>query len=374
MIYADNAATSKLCEFAFDKMKNYMVEDYSNPSQPYSFSRASKKAIKDARESIATSINADPSEIYFTSGGSESDNWAIKGFGDSKSQKVVITSCIEHHAITNACKSEERKGSKYIKIPVDGLGTIDLTELENNLKINQSAQVLVSIVFANNEIGTIEPIKAIAELSHRYGAVVHTDAVQAVGHLKINVKDLGVDMLSASAHKFNGPKGIGFLFVKKGIKIDSLIDGGSQENGMRAGTENVASIVGMAAALKESSSLIDENTSKLLSFEQELFRVLETEKVDYIRNGNENCRLPGLISISIKNADGEMILHRLDLMGICISTGSACDGVKTQVSDVIKAICVPDEYNKGTIRISFGRYNELSDATEIATAIAKILK
>ena len=375
MIYADNAATTKLSTLAFEKMQNYLFDDYGNPSQPYSFSRASKKALTNSRMVIAKCLGANPEEIFFTSGGTESDNWVIKCFGSRDLKKVIITSCIEHHAVLRACKSEEIKGHEVIILPVDSTGQIDMKRLESELKrCCCSYSILVSIMMVNNEIGTIEPIKEIAKICHRYGALVHTDAVQAVGHINLNVNEIGVDMLSASSHKFNGPKGIGFLYVRNGTNIDSLMDGGSQEFKKRAGTENVPAIVGMAAALEESVLLLHESENKLVSMERIFLQTLDKNHIDYIRNGSKKSHLPGLISISIKNANGEMLLHRLDLMGYCISTGSACDGQRDQVSYVIKAIAIPEPYAKGTIRISFGRMNELDDAESLANAIIEILK
>ena len=226
---------------------------------------------------------------------------------------------------------------------------------------------------ANNEIGTIEPIKEIVDICHLYGATLHTDAVQAIGHININVRELGVDLLSASAHKFNGPKGIGFLYVRKGVQLFPLINGGSQEFSMRAGTENVPSIVGMATALQEAILGLNKAKEKLLSMEDLFYKTLDKQNVEYIRNGDKDNHLPGLINVSFKNISGETILHRLDLMGIYISTGSACDGEKNQISHVIKAIDVNEDYAKGTIRISFGKNNVLGDARKIALAIIKIL-
>lgn len=372
-IYADNAATSRLSDRALEIMIKYMTDDYGNPSQPYSFSRNTKKAIKESREIIASYIGANSDEIYFTSGGSESDNWAIKGFGNRIQKRIIITSCIEHHAILNACESEAIAGTEVIYLPVNGLGIIDLRILETELIKQKGNSILVSVMMANNELGVIEPIKEVAELCHKYGAYLHTDAVQAVGHINIDVNDLGIDMLSASAHKFNGPRGIGFLYIRKGIEVRSLIDGGAQEYGRRAGTENVAAIVGMACALEDSIKDIKFNTSYLLHLESVFLNSLDEYNINYIRNGVVQNHLPGLINISIKNANGEMLLHRLDLMGIYISTGSACDSVNNQVSHVIKAIGVPMDYAEGTIRISFGKYNTEEEAKKIAECIVTIL-
>ena len=376
-IYADNAATTKLNMAAFEAMKPFLINDFSNPSQPYSFSRASKKAIKKSREIIANCIGAEPNEIYFTSGGTESDNWAIKRFSSSADSKVIITSNIEHHAVLNACESVRNKADiNYLC--VDEKGRVNDSELESLLlSMNQGScpscrSILVSVMLANNEIGTIQDIGSLANVAHKYGATFHTDAVQAVGHIDIDVKKLNVDLLSASAHKFNGPKGIGFLYIKKGTLIEPYINGGHQEMGCRAGTENVASIVGMAVALQENCKCIDQNQKHIAQLEQQLIDGLDDFEIDYIRNGSEN-HLPGNINISIKGASGEALLHRLDLMGICVSTGSACDSVNNQVSHVIKAIKVPEEYAEGTIRISLGRENTPEEVDAISKALARIL-
>ena len=366
-IYADNAATTKLDSDAFEAMKPFLLEEYGNASQPYSFSRSAKKTLKEAREIIASCINAEPDEIYFTSGGTESDNWAIKGFAFSRKNAKIVTSAIEHHAILNSCKTVEELGYSVEYLPVTGEGIIEPSSLE---AVIPECATLVSIMFANNEIGTIEPINALAEVAHAKGALFHTDAVQAVGHVCIDVKELGVDMLSASAHKFNGPKGIGFLYIKKGTNISPLNDGGAQEFGMRAGTENVASIIGMATALKKNVDQIDANTKHILDLEKRLLS--EISKLDYIRNGAPD-HIPGNISLSFEGADGEAILHRMDLKGVCISTGSACDSVNTQVSHVIQAIGLEDTYSKGTIRISIGKDNSEDDILSIAESLRQII-
>ena len=362
-IYADNAATTKLSSSALDAMLPWLQSDFANPSQPYSFSRAAKTAIKESRQIIADCIGASSDEIFFTSGGTESDNWAIKGSTISRS---IITSEIEHHAVLNSCKAMAVGAAdvKYLRPTNDGVILPD--ELEKNI----SAASLVSIMLANNEIGTIQPIRELCEIAHARGALFHTDAVQAAGHIPVDVKSLGVDMLSASAHKFNGPKGVGFLYIKSGAAILPLHDGGSQENGKRAGTENVAGIVGMATALKENCERMSETAKRLYGYEKLLIDNLSG--LDFIRNGGEN-HLPGVINLSFKGASGEAILHRMDLKGICISTGSACDSVNTQVSHVIRAIGVPEEYAQGTIRISLGVDNTEEDVIAITTALKQIL-
>ena len=368
LVYADNAATTKLDKDAFEAMVPWLTDEYGNASQSYSFSIKPKKALAEARETIAKCINALPEEIYFTSGGTESNNWAIKGSAFSDPDKrVMITSTIEHHAVLHACESIERLGYPVVYLVSDKFGVITPESLE---EIITDRTRLVSIMFSNNEIGTIEPIKRLVEVAHRFGSLFHTDAVQAVGHIVIDVDDLGVDMLSASAHKFNGPKGVGFLYIRNGVDLPPLNDGGAQEGGRRAGTENVAAIVGMATALKKNCDGLAESKRHIQNLENILIN--ELGDLHYIRNGSDN-RVPGNISISFKNHDGEAILHRLDLMGICISTGSACDSVNTQISHVLKAIQLDDSFAKGTIRISLGNNNSEEDVHAISTALKKIL-
>lgn len=369
-IYADNAATTKLDSDALNEMLPWLRDEYGNASQPYAFARKPQKALSEARATIASCIGAQPEEIYFTSGGTESDNWAIKGVLQYDDHRATITSQIEHHAILHACESIERLGYPVAYLPVDDKGIVSPDMLSSFMTDETK---LVSVMLVNNEIGTIEPIPELSKIAHSHGAVFHTDAVQAVGHIAIDVKELGIDMLSASAHKFNGPKGIGFIYIKSGTKISPYIDGGAQEHGMRAGTENIASIVGMAVALKKNCERMVQTQNKLLMLENKFFDVLNLSGIDYIRNGSTN-HVPGNVNISIRNASGEMMLHRLDLRGIAISTGSACDSVSTQISHVIQAINVPEEYAQGTIRVSFGRDNEETEAVEIAKAIVDILK
>lgn len=372
-IYADNAATTKLDEDALASMMPFLQESYGNASQKYSMGVESRKAIEKARESIAACIGACPEEVFFTSGGTEGDNWAIKSIGYN-SGKTIITSPIEHHAVLNSCVAIE-KHSNIILLTVNGFGEVSVDELNDLLKSKTTspANTLVSVMTVNNEIGTIEPIQLLAETAHSYGAIFHTDAVQAIGHMSINVHDLGVDLLTASAHKFNGPKGIGFTYVRKGTQLSSYLSGGAQESGYRAGTENVASIVGMAVALEKNVNSIRENEAHLLNLEQRFINKLDEAKLDYIRNGSIN-HVPGIISLSFKDSDGEMILHRLDLKGILISTGSACDSKNLQVSHVIKAIGVKQNYAEGTIRLSFGKNNSMEDIDDIAFELIRIFK
>lgn len=370
MIYADNAATTKLCPEAYEAMKPYFFEEYGNASQPYSFSKSAKTALKNARATIASCIGALPEEVYFTSGGTESDNQVIKSsLFFEKKKNEIITSQIEHHAILNACAAVHSLGIPVAYLPVDGKGIVLPIELKKRLSDKTG---LVSVIYGNNEIGTIEPIKELAEIAHENNALFHTDAVQAVGHVPIDVHSLNVDLLSSSAHKFNGPKGIGFLYIKKGVNIHPYIDGGSQEHGMRAGTENIASIVGMATALKKNTARLTEEWAHLKDLEDIFMCTLQESDLDFIRNGSDN-HLPGNVNVSFRGVDGEMLLHRLDLKGICISTGSACDSVNVQVSHVIKAIKIPEEYAKGTVRITFGTDNTEDEAVQIAKVITMVI-
>ena len=307
--------------------------------------------------------------IYFTSGGVESDNWAIKGFITHGVKHITITTQIEHHAILNACNSLEQLGYPVVYLPVNAQGIVSAEELS---KVLTERTKLVSVMMVNNEIGTIEPIKELATVTHMHKALFHTDAVQAVGHIPVNVNELGVDMLSASAHKFNGPKGIGFLYIKKGTPIQPFVDGGTQEFHMRAGTENIASIVGMAIALKKNCEIMQETNTKLQAMDRAFINTLRKADIDFIQNGAVN-KTSGIISISIRGANGEMLLHRLDLKGIFISTGAACDSVNTKRSHVIEAIGVPPAYAQGTIRVSLSRDNNIEEVVAIAEAIAEIV-
>lgn len=369
-IYADNAATTKLDKKAFEAMIPWLTEEYANPSQPYSFSRQAKKALADARVTIAACINADPDEIFFTSGGTESDNWALKGVLWNKPLTCkILTSEFEHHAVLNSCNSLKAfgYGINYIKPSNEGYIVPAVFE-----KAISSDIILASIMMVNNELGTIQPIKELCKIAHNHGLLFHSDAVQALGHIKIDVKELGVDLLSGSAHKFNGPKGIGFLYIKKGTILHPFLDGGAQENLMRAGTENVASIVGMAVALKENCIKLNDNQILLEKLEDRLINGLEKKNIPFVFNGG-NKRIPGLVSISFAGKDGEAILHRLDLMGIEVSTGAACDSVKTEISHVLKAIGLSDDLAYGTIRISLGKHNTNEDVDTIIDGLSKIL-
>ena len=369
MIYADHAATTKLSETAFQAMLPWLIEEYGNPSQPYSFSRKPKKAVSDAREIIASCIHADPEEIYFTSGGTESDNWAIKGVALGRCENgKLLTSAFEHHAVLRACQSIQHCGWTVDYVYPNANGIITPDALHSKLTDNT---ILVSVMLANNELGTIQPIQPLSEIVRPKGALFHTDAVQAVGHIPIDVNELGVDMLSASAHKFNGPRGVGFLYIRKGTQIAPFENGGGQEFGMRAGTENVAGIVGMAAALQESISALEKNQRCLKDLEKRLLDRLHG--IDFIHHCAAQEHLPGLLSLSFPGYEGEAILHRMDLMGVCISTGSACDSKRTVISHVLQAINLSEEDARGTIRVSLGIDNTEKDVDFIADALVRII-
>lgn len=369
-IYADNAATTQLDPAALDAMLPWLKNEYGNASQPYSFAREPKKALANAREVIAECINAAPEEIFFTSGGTESDNWAIKGsaFADPD-HRATITSQIEHHAVLRSCAAIERMGFPIAYLPVSEAGTVFPETLERYIS-DQTR--LISIMTANNELGSIQPIKKLAEIAHRHGAAFHTDAVQAVGHIHIDVQESGVDMLSASAHKFNGPRGIGFLYVRSGTKLCPFMDGGSQEAGKRAGTENTAAIVGMAVALKKNIVTLEQNANYTRELENMLVSELLQAGVSFVRNGINT--LPGLMSLSFPGFSGETLLHRMDLKGICISTGSACNGNSDEISHVLRAIGLEEDAALGTIRISLSHSNTKEEICYLTRTLLDIIR
>ncbi|MBQ9441873.1 MAG: cysteine desulfurase [Selenomonadaceae bacterium] len=371
MIYADNAATTQIDEDALNLMIELQTKYFSNPSSSYKISRPLKKILSESREKIAACINAEPSEIFFTSGGTESNNQAIKNFIFSclNEKPSIITSAIEHKSVLNSCLAMKNFfGTKIIKLPVNDFGEVNFDDLRK--KIAKRRQI-ISIMLANNEVGMIQPIKKLAEISHERAKIFHTDAVQAVGHIPIDVKNLGVDMLSASAHKFNGPKGTGFLYAEKNLNLFPYLDGGGQESGMRAGTENVPAIAAMALALEKNCREMKENEKKLSTVSKILIDRLKNNNADFIVNGGEN-RLPGHLSLSFKNFDGEVLMNRLDLKNIYVSTGSACNSKTQIISHVLKALKIPKDYIRGTIRITFGKNNSSEDAENIAKNLLEI--
>lgn len=368
LIYADHAATTPLSEKARAAMQDYWLDCFYNPSAKYASARKVRKALEQARETIAQCIGAKREEIYFTSGGTEADNWAIKGTAFQYPLKQIITTEVEHHAVLNSVAFLERIGYDAVYLPVDSRCLVDPARLEQTIS---AETILVSVMTANNEIGTIQPVAKCAEIAHAHGIIFHTDAVQAVGHIPVNAAALGVDMLSASAHKFGGPKGVGFLYIREGVRLEQFMSGGGQEYGERAGTENVAGIIGMAAALDESCARLDAEGRHLLHLRRVLCDALQDCGIDFCINGAENT-LPGTISLSVRGAEGGMLLHRLDLMGIQAATGSACDSKEIRLSHVLIALHLPEAYARGTIRISLGAENTHEDVIYIAKAIQRI--
>ena len=369
-IYADNAATARLSPAALEAMMPWLTREYGNASQPHSPGLRAREAIEEARKTVAECIGVSPEGIFFTSGGTESDNWAIRRFScDRGGKRRVITSPAEHHAVLNSCREAESSGAEITFIPVGKGGEVSAYDLAGALGEGGGIPTLVSLMLVNNETGALCGIRELADAAHRKGAYFHTDAVQAVGRIPVDAEKLCVDMLSASAHKFGGPDGVGFLFVKEGTPLSPLMAGGAQERSMRAGTENVAGIVGMAAALRFCTENLDLTRKRLLRVEKRLIAALDG--ADFLINGSD--RAPGILSLSFRGADGETILHRLDLKGIAVSTGAACDSVRTRTSHVIDALGVPHEYANGTVRISFGADNTEEEAEIIASEILKIL-
>ncbi|MBR2520315.1 MAG: cysteine desulfurase [Selenomonadaceae bacterium] len=371
IIYADNAATTKPDAEALALMFELQEKFFANPSSAYKLSRPLKKILQESREKIAACINAKPQEIFFTSGGTESDNWAIKSsvLASLPERPNIITSAVEHKAILNSCAAMKNLGCTVTKLPVDKFGAVNPDDLRE--KILPQTKI-ISVMLANNEVGTIQPVKALAAVAHEHGKIFHTDAVQAVGHIPVDVANLGVDMLSASAHKFNGPKGVGFLYVRTGLNFAPYIDGGGQEFSKRGGTENVPAIAAMALALEKNCREMNVTAKKISACANTLLENLRGKNVDFILNGGAN-RLPGHLSLSFKDCEGETLLHRLDLKNICVSTGSACNSRQVQKSHVLQALTVPEDYINGTIRITFGKENSLSDAENIAENLTDIL-
>lgn len=370
MIYFDNAATTPMDENVIEVMTSIMKSEYGNPSALYSTGRTARMIINESRETIAHDIGACPEEIIFTSGGTESDNSVInmiQNIGTPGKSNVVI-SRIEHHAILKPAVLLQQKGYEVRYVNVDQDGIVDINDL---LKKIDEHTLLVSVMLANNEIGTIQPIQSICTLVREKNpsTYIQTDAVQAIGHMHVNVKELGVDYMSASAHKFNGPKGVGFLYVRKGSYVPSFALGGGQEFGFRSGTENVAGIKGMSVALKNNVDKLFSNTQKISSVVEYIINELDKEKVNYVVNGSKEKRLIGNLNISVNNADGEGLLHLMDLRGISISTGSACNSQKKEPSHVLMAIGCDENRMDGAIRISVGKNNVIDEAKILVDVI-----
>ena len=373
IIYMDNAATTKIDPMVLKSMLPYLKEHYGNPSSIYSLGRESKEAIDIAREKIAKALGATSKEIYITSGGSEADNWAIKGiaFANQNKGKHIITSNIEHHAVLHTCEYLKNYGFEITYIPVDENGVIDIKELEKSIR---QETILISIMFANNEIGTIQPIKKIGEIAKKNGIYFHTDAVQAVGHIPINVEDMNIDLLSLSGHKFHGPKGVGALYIRKGTKIFSMMHGGEQEFKKRAGTENIAGIVGLGKAIEISVKDLHKDTKQLIKLRDNLIKGLVENIPDTILNGDPKLRLPGNVNVCFKYIEGESILLLLDSIGICASSGSACTSGSLEPSHVLLAIGRPHEIAHGSLRLTLSKYNTQQEVDFLLEKLPGIIK
>jgi cysteine desulfurase len=368
VIYADNAATTKISDSVLEQMLPFLREQYGNASSQYSLGVKTKRAVETARKQVAEAIGAEPSEITFTSGGSEANSWVLRGVVDAfKGEPVhIITTAIEHHSVLNACRSLESMGVAVTFLPVDCYGAVRVESLKEAIRPNTK---LVSIMLANNEIGTIQHIAEIGALLRNRGIWLHTDAVQAVGHIPVNVEKLHVDFLTASAHKFNGAKGTGFLYMLSGISLPNLVFGGEQEYGHRAGTENVAGIVALGVALEESIAMMDDEKKKGNALMKDTIAGLRAGIPGIIVNGENAERLPGILNITFPNVSGEAMMHLLDLKGICVSTSSACTSGNYEPSHVLIALGLSEQQAKSSIRISYGRYNTTEDVEEIVSAI-----
>ena len=381
-VYADNAATTPLSEIAFNAMKPWLTEHYGNPSSLYRMGREAKEAINEARRVVAKCLNAAmpvnekndyaPGEILFTGGGSQADNLAIRGFmhgPSSKGRKHIITSKIEHHAVLYTCEALEKEGYRVTYLNGDKEGRVDLEQLKNELSEDTA---LVSIMAANNEIGTIQPIEATGAVCHERGVLFHTDAVQAAGHVKIDVNAMHIDLLSLSAHKFHGPKGVGLLYARKGIFLTNLIEGGAQERGKRAGTENVGGIAGMAAAFREACEHMDENIAKVTALRDKLIDGLS--KIPHCAlNGDREHRLPGNVNFCFEGIEGESLLLLLDDKGICASSGSACTSGSLDPSHVLLAIGRPHEVAHGSLRLTLCESNTEAEIDHILACVPEIV-
>ncbi len=372
MIYLDNAATTAVKPEVLEAMMPYFMENYSNPNSVYSFAQESHKVVDDARDTIAELLHAKGNEIYFTGGGSESDNWALKAVADAFSSKGkhIITSKIEHHAILHTCEFLEKHGFEVTYLDVDVNGLVSPESLKAAIRPDT---ILVSIMFANNEIGTIEPIKELGAIAHEAGALFHTDAVQAFAHVPIDVQDMNIDMLSASGHKFHGPKGVGFLYLSNKVKIGSFVHGGAQERGRRAGTTNVPGVVGMAKAAKLAHENMEENIKKQIAVRNHLMDRISQE-IPYAKlNGDPEKRLPNNVNFCFRFVEGESVLIMLDQKGICASSGSACTSGSLDPSHVLLAIGLPHEIAHGSIRMTISEETTMEDADYTVDSMKAII-
>ena len=372
-IYLDNAATTAVSPEVLEAMLPYFTQCFGNPSSIHSTGRDARRAVDAARRQVAAAIGAQPPEIYFTAGGSESDNWAIKGTAFAKRSKGnhIITSAIEHHAVLHTCAWLEKQGFEVTYLPVDEFGRVRVEDVE---KAITDKTILITIMAANNEIGTIQPIAEIGKLAHDKGILFHTDAVQAIGAMPIDVNAMHIDMLSMSGHKFHGPKGIGALYIRKGVKIDQYLHGGAQERGQRAGTENLAGIVGMGKAIEIATQHLEENAARLTVLRDKLIDGILAEIPDVRLNGHRTQRLPNNVNVSVRYVEGEALLLRLDLAGIAGSSGSACTSGSLDPSHVLLAIGLPHEIAHGSLRLSLGTDTTEAEIDEVLDKLPGIVK
>ncbi len=372
MIYLDNAATTKTAPEVVEAMLPYFTEYYGNPSTIYALGSTAKKAVNKARKTISDSIGAKMEEIYFTAGGSESDNWALKATAEAYAGKGkhIITTKIEHHAILHTCEYLEKRGFEVTYLDVDEAGRVSPERVRAAIRPDT---ILISVMFANNEIGTIEPIEEIGAIAKEKGILFHTDAVQAFGQVPINVDDLHIDMLSASGHKLNGPKGIGFLYIRTGVKIRSFVHGGAQERSRRAGTENVPGIVGLGAAVERAMTIMEEKTKKEIALRDYLIERLEKEVPYSFLNGHRTERLPNNVNVSFRYIEGESLLIMLDMKGICASSGSACTSGSLDPSHVLLAIGLKHEEAHGSLRLTLSEENTKEEMDTVVEAVKEIV-
>ncbi len=371
-VYMDNAATTQIKSEVIDVMVPCLKEEYGNPSSIYKIGRNSKRLLEESREKVARAIGALPKEIYFTSGGSESDNWAIKGIAEAHKNKGnhIITTKMEHHAVLHPCEYLEKNGFEVTYLDVDEYGVVKLDQLKEAIK---KETILVTIIFANNEVGTIQPIKEIGEITRANNVLFHTDAVQAIGNIEIDVEELNIDLLSMSAHKIYGPKGTGALFIKKGVKITPLIHGGAQEKRRRAGTENIPSIVGFAKAIEIATADIEAHSKKLIKLRDKLMNDIR-DNIDYVKlNGHPEKRLPGNVNFSFEFIEGESLLLSLDMVGISASSGSACTSGSLDPSHVLLCMGLPHEIAHGSLRLSLGDFNTEEEIDYVVKSLVPIV-
>ena len=371
--YFDNAATTKISKEVIDSMQPYLNEIYGNASSIYSIGRETKKAIEVAREKVAKAINADSNEIYFSGSGTEADNWAIKGiaFANQHKGKHIITTNIEHHAVLHTCQYLEKFGFETTYVPVKENGIVDVNDIKG---ATREDTILISVMLANNEIGTIQPIKEIGELAKEKNIYFHTDAVQTIGNIPVDVKELNVDLLSLSAHKFHGPKGVGVLYIRDGVNIDNLLHGGGQEKRRRASTENIAGIVGLGTAIEIATKDIPKKAEYLKTLREKTINGLTENIPEIIVNGDREKRLPGNVNVCFKYIEGESILLHLDQYGICASSGSACTSGSLEPSHVLLAIGLPHEIADGSLRLSFSEENTEEEVDYLLEKLPPIIK